>query len=82
MTHLYVAFIIIFQNDGFFFNFVQSIKFHCCVIVIELVFCLDEKFAKPAGPEKGSEQYGVGDMKLPANCTEKREYFFSLKTPG
>ena len=53
------------------------------MIVIELIFCSDEKFAKPAGPDsKGGEKYGVGDMKLLANCTEKREYFFSLKTPG
>ena len=46
------------------------------MIVIKLIFFLDEKFAKPAGPDsKGVEKYGVGGMRLSVNCTEKREYF-------
>ena len=46
-----------------------------CVIDTNFFFS-DEKFAKPAGPDsKGTNKYGVGGMRLPVNCTEKREYF-------
>ena len=73
MTNFSVAFTTVFQINRFFTILFES---KGIVTVSKLIFFSDEKFAKPAGPDsKGAEKYGVGGMRLPVNCTEKREYF-------